>query len=73
MVSKSRSGRPWGVDGVEDHLLVLLILYQCAITQNFMACLYQANKSTVKYSCVLAVTWLFLQQVNYNTSFHFTS
>ena len=33
---KNRSGRPWGVGGVEDHLLVLLILYRCAITQDFM-------------------------------------
>ena len=24
----NRSGRPWGMGGVEDHLLVLLILYQ---------------------------------------------
>jgi hypothetical protein len=28
---KNRSGRPWGLGGVEDHLLVLLILYRCAI------------------------------------------
>jgi len=44
---KNRSGRPWGVGGLEDHLLVLLILYRCAITQDFMACLYQTDKSTV--------------------------
>ena len=36
--------------GVEDHLLVLLILYRCAITQDFMACLYQTNKSTISRS-----------------------
>ena len=47
---KNRSGRPWGVGGVEDHLLVLLILYRCAITQDFMACLYQTNKSTISRS-----------------------
>ena len=47
---KNRSGRPWGVGGVEDHLLVLLILYRCAITQDFMACLYQTNKSTINRS-----------------------
>ena len=45
--SKNRSGRPWGVGGLEDHLLVLLILYRCAITQDFMACLYQTDKSTI--------------------------
>ena len=47
---KNRSGRPWGVDGVEDHLRVLLILNRCAITQDFMACLYQTNKSTISRS-----------------------
>lgn len=48
--AKNRSGRPWGVGGLEDHLLVLLILYRCAITQDFMACLYQTDKSTVSRS-----------------------
>ena len=47
---KNRSGRPWGVGGVEDHLLVLLILYRCAITQDFMARLYQTNKPTINRS-----------------------
>ena len=47
---KNRSGRPWGVGGVEDHLLGLLILNRCAITQDFMACLYQTNKSTISRS-----------------------
>ncbi len=47
---KNRSGRPWGVGGLEDHLLVLLILYRCAITQDFMACLYQTDKSTISRS-----------------------
>jgi len=44
---KNRSGRPWGVGGLEDHLLVLLILYRCAITQDFMACLYRTDKSAI--------------------------
>lgn len=48
--AKNRSGRPWGIGGLEDHLLVLLILYRCAITQDFMACLYQTDKSTVSRS-----------------------
>ena len=47
VASKNRSGRPWGVGELEDHLLVLLILYRCAITQDFMACLYQTDKSTI--------------------------
>jgi hypothetical protein len=50
VASKNRSGRPWGVGGLEDHLLVLLILYRCAITQDFMACLYQTDKSTISRS-----------------------
>ena len=50
VVPKNRSGRPWGVGGLEDHLLVLLILYRCAITQDFMACLYRTDKSTVSRS-----------------------
>jgi len=44
---KNRSGRPWGVGGLEDHLLVLLILYRCAVTQDFIGCLYQVDKSAV--------------------------
>jgi len=47
---KNRSGRPWGVGGLEDHLLVLLIVYRCAITQDFMACLYQTDKSIISRS-----------------------
>jgi hypothetical protein len=45
--SKNRSGRPWGVGGLEDHLLVLLILYRCHITQDFLACLYGVDKATI--------------------------
>lgn len=44
---KNRAGRPWGVGGLEDHLLVLLILYRCAVTQDFLACLYQVDKSAI--------------------------
>ena len=45
--AKNRSGRPWGIGGLEDHLLVLLILYRCAVTQDFLGCLYRVNKSTI--------------------------
>lgn len=45
--AKNRSGRPWGVGGLEDHLLVLLILYRCAITQDFLGCLYRVDKSAI--------------------------
>jgi IS5 family transposase len=47
VASKDRSGRPWRVGGLEDHLLVLLILYRCAITQDFVACLYGTDQSVV--------------------------
>ncbi len=50
VVPKNRSGRPWGVGQLEDHLLVLLILYRCSITQDFMGCLYGVNKGTVSRS-----------------------
>lgn len=48
--TKNRSGRPWGVGGLEDHLLVLLIVYRCAITQTFVGCLYGVDKATVSRS-----------------------
>lgn len=44
---KNRSGRPWGVGGLEDHLLVMLILYRCHITQDFLALLYGVDKATI--------------------------
>jgi hypothetical protein len=50
VVPKNRPGRPWGVGQLEDHLLVLLILYRCSITQDFMGCLYDVNKGTVSRS-----------------------
>jgi len=44
---KNRSGRPYGVGDLEDHLLVLLILYRCHITQDFLALLYGVDKATI--------------------------
>jgi len=44
---KNRAGRPWGVGGLEDHLLVMLILYRCAVTQDFVACLYGVDKAAI--------------------------
>ncbi len=32
---KNRDGRPYGVGGLEDHLLVLLIVYRCHIHAGF--------------------------------------
>src|SRR6201986_3373595 len=34
VAAKKRSGRPWRVGELENHLLVLLLLYRCAITQD---------------------------------------
>lgn len=42
-----RSGRAFGVGGLEDHLLVLLILLRCHSTQDFLACLYGVDKATI--------------------------
>jgi transposase len=47
---KNRDGRPWSVGGLEDHLLVLLILYRCCVTQDFLACLYQTDQSAISRS-----------------------
>jgi IS5 family transposase len=47
---KKKSGRPWGVGDLEEHLLVLLILYRCHVTQDFLACLYGKDKSCISRS-----------------------
>jgi len=44
---KNREGRPYGVGDLEDHLLVMLILYRCHITQDFLALLYDVDKATI--------------------------
>jgi DDE superfamily endonuclease/Helix-turn-helix of DDE superfamily endonuclease len=44
---KNRSGRPYGVGDLDDHLLVLLILYRCHITQDFLGLLYGVDKATI--------------------------
>lgn len=45
--SKNRAGRPWGVGGLEDHLLVMLILYRCAVTQEFLGIFYGIDKAAI--------------------------
>lgn len=47
---KNRSGRPWSIGGLEEHLLVLLILYRCCVTQDFLACLYQTDQAAISRS-----------------------
>ena len=44
---RERRGRPLSVGGLEDHLLVMLILYRCHISQEFLATLYNVDKSTI--------------------------
>jgi len=44
---KNRSGRPYGAGDLEDHLLVMLVLYRCHITQDFLALLYDVDKATI--------------------------
>lgn len=44
---KNRAGRPWGVGGLEDHLLVMLILYRCAVTQEFLGIFYGVDKAAI--------------------------
>lgn len=44
---KNRAGRPYGVGDLDDHLLVILILYRCHITQDFLALLYGVDKATI--------------------------
>jgi len=48
--TKNRSGRPWSIGGLEEHLLVLLILYRCCVTQDFLACLYQTDQAAISRS-----------------------
>lgn len=42
-----RMGRPLGVGGLEDHLLVMLVLYRCHISHEILGMLYGVNKSTI--------------------------
>jgi hypothetical protein len=44
---KNRSGRPWSIGGLEDHLLVMLVLYRCAVTQEFLGLFYGVDKAAI--------------------------
>lgn len=44
---KIKSGRPSGVGGLEDHLLVMLIYYRCYVTQEFLGFFYNVNRSAI--------------------------
>lgn len=45
--AKALPGRPHGVGGLADHLLVMLILYHCHVTQDFLGCLYGVDKASM--------------------------
>ena len=40
---KAKPGRPWGIGGLEDHLLVLLLYYRCYVTQEFLGFFYRVD------------------------------
>ena len=48
---KAKSGRPWGIPwgigGLEDHLLVLLLYYRCYVTQEFLGFFYRVDRSVI--------------------------
>jgi len=44
---KRRSGRPHGVGGLEEHLLLLLLAYRCHLTQDLLAVMFGVDKSTI--------------------------
>ncbi|MDX9688852.1 MAG: hypothetical protein RBT70_00080 [Alphaproteobacteria bacterium] len=46
---KNRAGRPWGIGGLKNHLLVLLILYRYAITQDFLGLLYGVDEAPIMH------------------------
>ena len=44
---KAKSGRPWEIGGLEDHLLVLLLHYRCYVTQEFLGFFYRVDRSVI--------------------------
>ena len=44
---KAKSGRPWEIGGLEDHLLVLLLYYRCYVTQEFLGFFYRVDRSVI--------------------------
>ena len=45
--SKPKSGRPWEVGGLEDHLLIMLLYYRCYVTQEFLGFFCQVDRSVI--------------------------
>jgi hypothetical protein len=44
---KAKSGRPWEVGGLEEHLLVMLLYYRCYVTQEFIGFFWQVDRSVI--------------------------
>jgi hypothetical protein len=44
---KRKSGRPWEVGGLEEHLFVMLLYYRCYTTQEFIGCFFDVDKSVI--------------------------
>jgi hypothetical protein len=44
---KAKSGRPRGIGGLEDHLLVLLLYHRCYVTQEFLGFFYRVDRSVI--------------------------
>lgn len=44
---KGKSGRPWEIGGLEDHLLVLMIYYRCYVTQEFIGFFHGVDRSII--------------------------
>jgi len=44
---KTKSGRPWEVGGLEDHLLIMLLYYRCYVTQEFIGFFWKVDRSVI--------------------------
>jgi len=44
---KRKSGRPWEVGGLEEHLFIMLLYYRCYITQEFIGCFFGVDKGVI--------------------------
>ena len=44
---KAKSGRPWGIGGLEDHLLVLLLYCRCYVTQEFLGFFCRVDRGVI--------------------------
>lgn len=44
---KAKSGRPWEVGGMENHLLIMLLYYRCYVTQEFIGFFWQVDRSVI--------------------------